>query len=74
MGYIIHTLALRYAKYIAKECSAENKMVVKLQKHVFIGNLANFFSTGVNSILPLNVRNAISLSHFKYFVGCNSAH
>jgi len=36
-------------------------------------NLVNF-SAGVNSMLPLNVRNAISLSHFKYFVSWNSAH
>jgi len=30
---MIHTSALRYARYIAKIGSAENKMNVKLQKH-----------------------------------------
>ena len=54
-----------HCKYIS---SAE---VVKLQKHATIDvNLANFFSWH----LPLNVRNAISLSHFKYFASWNSAH
>ena len=36
-------------------------------------NLANF-SVGIYSMLLLNVKNAISLSHFKYFVSWNSAH
>jgi len=33
---VIHTLALRYAKYIAKIGSAENRMVVKFQKNATV--------------------------------------
>jgi len=32
----IHTSAFRYAKYIAKMGSAENKMILKLQKHATV--------------------------------------
>jgi len=60
----MHTSALRYAKYVAKIGSAENKINVKL------ATICNFFSAGINSTLPLNVRNAISLSHSKILEPC----